>query len=187
MLRARGACSRSPARLTVGGCARLDVLLPLSRHRPVRCRAASDHRSLMCGIAGVFGDPDPHRVQQMIAAIRHRGPDSRGEHHAGRVALGACRLSVIDPIASDQPIDNERGDTVIVFNGEIYNYRELQRHLRDRGHVFRSDGDTEVVLHLYEEYGADCVRYLRGMFAFAVSDGRTLFIARDRLGIKPLY
>ena len=148
----------------------------------------------MCGIAGVFeyagrGRADAAAVGAMLDAIVHRGPDDHGRHVDDGVAIGARRLSIIDLAGGHQPIANEDGTVVVAFNGEIYNYRELRDSLRGRGHVVRTDCDTEVVVHLYEEYGDDCVEHLRGMFAFAIWDARRrrLFVARDRLGIKPLY
>jgi asparagine synthase (glutamine-hydrolysing) len=148
----------------------------------------------MCGIAGiVYHDrerPVPEAlVRQMCSAIRHRGPDDEGLHVRGAVGLGMRRLSIIDLSGGRQPIFNEDGSTVIVFNGEIYNYRALRDGLLARGHAFRSSGDTETILHLYEEQGAGCATSLRGMFAFAIWDSaaETLVLARDRFGIKPLY
>jgi asparagine synthase (glutamine-hydrolysing) len=125
----------------------------------------------------------------MCAALRHRGPDDEGLYVQGAVGLGMRRLSIIDLSGGRQPIFNEDRSKVIVFNGEIYNYQELRRGLEARGHTVRSHGDTETVLHLYEELGADCVTPLRGMFAFAIWDAsaETLLLARDRFGIKPLY
>jgi asparagine synthase (glutamine-hydrolysing) len=148
----------------------------------------------MCGIAGiVYRDRErpvsESLVRQMCGALRHRGPDDEGIHVQGAVGLGMRRLSIIDLGGGRQPIFNEDGSKVIVFNGEIYNYQDLRRGLVARGHTVRSSGDTETVLHLYEERGADCVTPLRGMFAFAVWDAsdQTLLLARDRFGIKPLY
>lgn len=148
----------------------------------------------MCGIVGVaYHDPsravEATTIQRMCDAIRHRGPDDEGSHLDGPVGLGMRRLSIIDVAGGHQPISGENDRATIVLNGEIYNYRPLQQALRARGHRFRSQGDTETVLHLYEEEGPDCVDALRGMFAFAVWDRteRTLFLARDRFGIKPLY
>ncbi|OLC77088.1 MAG: asparagine synthase (glutamine-hydrolyzing) [Gemmatimonadetes bacterium 13_1_40CM_4_69_8] len=148
----------------------------------------------MCGIVGiVHSDParpvPPAVIRRMCDAIRHRGPDDEGLYVQGAVGLGMRRLSVIDLAGGRQPIFNEDRSKVIVFNGEIYNYRELRRVLIARGHAFATQGDTETILHLYEEYGPECVQRLRGMFAFAVWDSaaRTLFLARDRFGIKPLY
>jgi len=148
----------------------------------------------MCGIAGiVHEDPrrpvEPRALERMAAELLHRGPDDRGLWSAEGAGLAHARLAVID--LSDrgrQPLANEDGTVLVVFNGEIYNFRELRRELERRGHVFRSHTDTEVVVHLYEEDGADCVRQLDGMFAFAVWDvrRRRLLLARDRLGKKPL-
>ena len=126
----------------------------------------------------------------MLRVLAHRGPDGAGKYLAGPVGLGHRRLSIIDLSSNGaQPMCNEDSTIWIVFNGEIYNYLELRDRLSKRGHTFRSMTDTEVIIHLYEEHGADCVRHLRGMFAFAIWDtGRQrLFLARDRVGIKPLY
>jgi asparagine synthase (glutamine-hydrolysing) len=148
----------------------------------------------MCGIAGVVYEdrdrPVPEElIRGMCTALRHRGPDDEGLYVRGAVGLGMRRLSIIDLSSGQQPIANEDGSKVIVFNGEIYNYRELRRGLVARGHTVRSQGDTETVLHLYEERGPDCVAPLRGMFAFAIWDHsrETLLLGRDRLGVKPLY
>jgi asparagine synthase (glutamine-hydrolysing) len=148
----------------------------------------------MCGIAGiVYQDRDrpvPEAlVRRMCTALRHRGPDDEGLHVRGPVGLGMRRLSIIDLSGGQQPIYNEDRSKVIVFNGEIYNYRELRSGLLARGHTIHSHSDTETVLHLYEERGADCVTPLRGMFAFAIWDAsnETLLLGRDRFGIKPLF
>jgi asparagine synthase (glutamine-hydrolysing) len=144
----------------------------------------------VCGICGYAGfDGDEQLLTRMTDAIEHRGPDDSGFFLDHRLGLGMHRLSIIDVAGGSQPILNEDKTAVIVFNGEIYNYENLARELKRKGHRFRSNSDTEVVLHLYEEYGTGCVDYLRGMFAFAIYDipHRKLFIARDRLGIKPLY
>jgi asparagine synthase (glutamine-hydrolysing) len=124
----------------------------------------------------------------MVAALAHRGPDDRGEWSAGPAALGARRLAVIDPAGSRQPLASEDGSLRLVFNGEIYNYLDLRRDLAARGHRLATAGDAEVVLHLYEDHGADCLGRLVGMFAFALWDAprRRLLVARDRLGQKPL-
>lgn len=125
----------------------------------------------------------------MLGAIVHRGPDDEGEYVAGPIALGSRRLSIIDVAGGRQPLSNEDGTAWIVFNGEIYNHRELHDELEARGHRFRTRTDTEVIVHLYEEMGDRCVDRLRGMFAFAVWDepARKLLLARDRLGQKPLF
>jgi asparagine synthase (glutamine-hydrolysing) len=143
----------------------------------------------ICGIASRAGSPDPGRLAAMSASLVHRGPDSGGEYLDGPVALGARRLSIIDLAGGDQPIENEDGSCVIVQNGEIYNYPELRRELERDGHAFRTNCDTEVHLHLYEQHGPEYLRRLRGMFAVALWDGRRrrLVLARDRYGIKPLY
>ncbi len=148
----------------------------------------------MCGIVGiVHRDPElavaPAVIRTMCRAIRHRGPDDEGLFVSGQIGLGMRRLSIIDLAGGHQPIANEDGSKVIVFNGEIYNYRELRADLTRRGHVFRTASDTEAIVHLYEEAGPAAVERLRGMFALAIWDAanRSLFLARDRFGIKPLY
>lgn len=148
----------------------------------------------MCGIAGIaYNEPDrpvsEALLRRMCGAMRHRGPDDEGLFVQGAVGLGMRRLSIIDLSGGRQPISNEDGSATIVFNGEIYNYQDLRAGLLARGHTLRSGGDTETVVHLYEERGADCVTPLRGMFAFAIWDAstETLLLARDRFGIKPLY
>lgn len=147
----------------------------------------------MCGIAGIVslsGQPVfPEEPRAMCAAIVHRGPDDDGYYCAPGVGMGMRRLSIIDLQTGHQPVRNEDGSIWVVFNGEIYNFRELQREMETLGHSFYTATDTEAIVHLYEEYGPDCVGKLRGMFAFAVWDGRRkrLLLARDRLGIKPLY
>src|SRR5579872_205858 len=157
----------------------------------------------MCGICGVIGIEHTEQAEaitrRMMEAIRHRGPDDDGLILAPSVALGIRRLSIIDLSGGHQPVFNEAGNVAIVFNGEIYNFRQLRGALETRGHVFRTHSDTEVIVHAYEEWGEDCLRELRGMFAFAIWDAREaatsgdaapqarIFLARDRLGIKPLY
>jgi asparagine synthase (glutamine-hydrolysing) len=151
----------------------------------------------MCGIVGLYyyEDGAPIRepiLRRMTDAIAHRGPDDEGFYIKGRVGLGHRRLSIIDVKGGHQPIFNETGNVAIVFNGEIYNYRELAQSLRARGHQLRTDSDTEVIVHLYEDFGEACVSMLRGMFAFALWDGRwqrqpRMLLARDRVGKKPLY
>lgn len=148
----------------------------------------------MCGIAGIFETRDKRPInrlllEQMTNALAHRGPDGAGFHLVPGVGLGHRRLAIIDLAGGDQPMFNEDRSVAIVFNGEIYNFKELFRELTDRGHRFRSHCDTEVIVHAWEEWGEDCLARLRGMFAFAIYDDRqqTLFLARDRLGEKPLY
>jgi asparagine synthase (glutamine-hydrolysing) len=148
----------------------------------------------MCGICGKMtfdreGRGNPVEIEQMLDLIRHRGPDDEGVYCGQQIGLGHRRLSIIDLSTGHQPLSNEDGTVWIVFNGEIYNYRELRPFLLERGHKFRTQSDTEVIVHLYEELGPRCVEKLRGMFAFAIWDERnhSLLLARDRLGIKPLY
>jgi asparagine synthase (glutamine-hydrolysing) len=147
----------------------------------------------VCGITGILtgnGDqPTAGLLERMCARIQHRGPDDRGTHITPDVAIGMQRLSVIDVEGGHQPISNETGDIHVVFNGEIYNYRELRRECEARGHRFATNSDTEVLVHLYEEFGESFVDRLNGMFAFALIDGRTrsALLARDRIGIKPLF
>ena len=148
----------------------------------------------MCGICGkLHFDParpaDPALLERMNDRLAHRGPDGSGAYVSGPVALGHRRLAIIDLHTGDQPIGNEDGQVQVVFNGEIYNHRALRADLERRGHRFRTDTDTEVIVHLYEEMGDDCVTRFEGMFAFALWDARRrrLLLARDRLGIKPLY
>ena len=146
----------------------------------------------MCGIAGKVsadGAVDRSELERMCEALRHRGPDSRGTHLREGVGLGIRRLAIIDLVHGDQPFYTEDGNAVLVLNGEVYNHEELRSELVDRGHRFVSSSDAEVVVHLWEEMGDRCVDRLRGMFAFALWDGRRrqLFLARDRIGKKPLY
>lgn len=148
----------------------------------------------MCGIVGFINKDKTDasaeaRLAQMCLSIRHRGPDEQGLFVENRAALGMRRLSIIDLKSGQQPIFNENGNLVIVFNGEIYNYRELKKELEASGHQFKTNSDTETILHAFEEYGESCVKYLRGMFVFAIWDKKneSLFIARDRVGKKPLF
>ena len=149
----------------------------------------------MCGIAGFIskenGDADRRctRLDAMCRVITHRGPDEQGTAIEGRAAMGMRRLSIIDLATGQQPIYNSDRSKLIVFNGEIYNYRELKTDLEGRGYRFRTNSDTETIIHAYDEYGADCVKLLRGMFAFAIWDSReqSLFMARDRVGKKPRF
>jgi asparagine synthase (glutamine-hydrolysing) len=150
----------------------------------------------MCGIAGFISKNKNATVAErralldkMCRSIVHRGPDEQGMTVENRAALGMRRLSIIDLASGQQPIFNHDKTKFIVFNGEIYNYRELKKDLEKRGHKFKTNSDTETILLAYEEYGADCVHHLRGMFAFAIWDEsrESLFIARDRVGKKPLF
>jgi len=147
----------------------------------------------MCGIAGFINtersrDDAEQLIDRMCQIIRHRGPDDQGTWVGEGVALGMRRLSIIDLAGGHQPIFNEDQSILIVFNGEIYNYRELQKELEERGHRFATNSDTETIVHAYEEYGDDCVKHLRGMFTFAIWDRKRqrLLAARDRFGKKPL-
>jgi asparagine synthase (glutamine-hydrolysing) len=147
----------------------------------------------MCGIAGIVnlrGGPVLEQdLRNMCTVITHRGPDDEGFYFGTGVGLGMRRLSIIDLDSGRQPVSNEDGSVWVVFNGEIYNFQELRRQMSSRGHVFSTRSDTETIVHLYEEFGNHCVDHLRGMFAFAIWDERRrkLLVARDRLGIKPLY
>ncbi len=148
----------------------------------------------MCGIAGIYhlSTPkpvDPLRVERMCDAIAHRGPDGFGVWTAPGVALGHRRLSIIDIAGSPQPMASSDGRVMLVFNGEIYNFRELRSQLAAHGAQFHTDGDSEVILAAWQRWGRDCVQHLHGMFAFAIYDlaDRTLFLARDRFGVKPLF
>src|SRR5271157_1235373 len=148
----------------------------------------------MCGIAGAVSATRESNitealVRQMCDPIIHRGPDDEGIFVQDGAGLGMRRLSIIDLSGGHQPVFNEDRTAWVVFNGEIYNFPELRPELESRGHRFHTHTDTEVIVHLYEELGADCVRKLRGMFAFALWDESRsrLLLARDRLGIKPLH
>jgi asparagine synthase (glutamine-hydrolysing) len=153
----------------------------------------------MCGICGIVGVEQPREaefvVRRMMAALEHRGPDDEGFCFSPPVALGMRRLSIIDLPGGRQPVWNEDQTLAVVFNGEIYNFRELRAALEAEGHRFRTRSDSEVVVHAYEAWGKDCVLHLRGMFAFAALEmpggpsagAERIFLARDRLGIKPLY
>jgi len=147
----------------------------------------------MCGICGKINfnsQPiDEQLLQKMTKVLNHRGPDDEGIYIKDNVGLGHTRLKIIDlSTAAHQPMSNEDGTIWIVYNGEIYNFQELRKDLLEKGHIFRSKSDTEAIIHLYEEYGIDCVKFLRGMFAFAIWDDniKRLFLARDRVGKKPL-
>lgn len=148
----------------------------------------------MCGIAGIFHlttpkPVDPARIDRMCAVMAHRGPDGQGVWTAPGVGLGHLRLSIIDVTGSPQPMASSDGQAILVFNGEIYNYRELREELRGGGAQFHTDGDSEVILAAWQRWGPDCLPRLHGMFAFAIYDTvqRSLFLARDRMGVKPLF
>jgi asparagine synthase (glutamine-hydrolysing) len=144
----------------------------------------------MCGIAGIVGAPPDVRLLRAMARIQaHRGPDEEGVYRDDEAGLAATRLKIIDLVTGQMPMTNEDGSCVLVFNGEIYNFKELSAMLESKGHRFKTKSDTEAILHLYEEEGEDCLKYLHGMFAIALWDARRrrLFLARDRIGIKPLY
>ena len=147
----------------------------------------------MCGITGFISNEGPTKsfqiVSRMCELLRHRGPDDCGIYQGDSIVLGQTRLSIIDLDAGHQPLSNEDSTVWITFNGEIYNYLELRKELLTSGHSFKTNTDTEVIVHLYEEYGIEMLDKLNGMFAFALWDARkkVLFLVRDRLGIKPLY
>src|SRR5579862_1620204 len=132
----------------------------------------------MCGIAGImqFGEArvEPRILREMCAAIVHRGPDDEGIYSDGPVGIGMRRLSIVDLATGHQPLSNEAGTVWIVFNGEIYNHSILRKKLQALGHQYRTQSDTETIVHLYEEYGAECVQHLHGMFAFDIWDARQI-------------
>src|SRR4026208_193427 len=146
----------------------------------------------MCGIVGIVRNDgksiDEELLTRMNNAIRHRGPDDDGFYLNGPVGLGMRRLAIIDLKSGQQPIPRRARTPWIVFNGEIYNYRQLREQLEQLGHTFYTNSDTEAIVHAYDQYGSDCPKHLRGMFAFAIWDERSqeLFLARDRVGKKPL-
>lgn len=147
----------------------------------------------MCGIAGIVtpkgSTVDRALLEQMTRSLQHRGPDDQGLFVCGNVGLGHRRLSIIDLASGHQPLFNEDGTVMVVYNGEIYNFKETKAELEGRGHIFKTHCDTEVIVHAYEEWGADCPNRFRGMFAFAIFDQKTgdVFLCRDRVGVKPLY
>src|SRR5258705_9122739 len=152
----------------------------------------------MCGICGAIDFSGAVNAAEVVRLMNptmlHRGPDDEGYLDRGPLSLGMRRLSIIDLEGGHQPIFNEDGTIGVVLNGEIYNFQDLQQQLKDLGHTYRTRSDSEVIAHAYEERGADCVERFQGMFALAIWDGRgvgeeggRLFLARDRLGLKPLY
>ncbi len=148
----------------------------------------------MCGIAGIYSDSGPLLnpeviLVNMLARIQYRGPDESGIYINKHVALGNVRLSIIDIQSGQQPLSSSDGKHWIVFNGEIFNYIELKTELKGLGYSFRTESDTEVLLNSYLEYGADCLNRLNGQFVFAIwnNEKQELFIARDRVGIRPLF
>jgi asparagine synthase (glutamine-hydrolysing) len=147
----------------------------------------------MCGIAGIVNFSldrlDRQVVENMIARLRHRGPDDEGIYQDKHVLLGHTRLSIIDVAGSRQPMCNEDESIWLTFNGEIYNYAQLRSDLISKGHQFKTQGDSETLIHLYEQYGQRMTDYLQGMFAFGIWDKKRqlLLLVRDRMGIKPLY
>ena len=140
----------------------------------------------MCGIAGCFGIQDTKTINLMLDALPHRGPNDRGIHTSGSTVFGHTRLSIVDVAKGHQPILANGGRTGIICNGEIYNFRDLRQKLVSK-YQFQTKSDTEVILHLYQEKGPECVKELDGMFAFAIFDGDDFMLARDPIGIKPLY
>jgi len=162
--------------------------------KPALCATLIVGTGSMCGICGIFNmrkdAPIPEDVLgKMNARISHRGPDDSGTYINRFIGFGHRRLSIIDVAHGKQPLDNEDGTVWVTYNGEIYNFKEVKQELLREGHCFRTECDTEVIVHAYEEYGPDCVSKFNGIFAFALWDGKKelLFLARDRLGVKPLY
>src|ERR1700690_2234327 len=149
----------------------------------------------MCGIVGFHTEHKEdrevlsRRIHKMTSCLKHRGPDGDGYYVGDNVALGHRRLSIIDLATGQQPIFNEDKSKCVIFNGEIYNYKEIKDELIKKGHIFMSASDTETIIHAFEEWGDDCVKKLRGMFAFCIWDVKAdkMFLARDRLGEKPLF
>ena len=146
----------------------------------------------MCGICGEFNfvsDVNKSDIYKMNSALYERGPDDEGYYIKNKVGFGMKRLSIIDIKNGKQPIINKKNKNVLICNGEIYNYIELRTFLKNKGFKFKTNSDVEVILYLYDIYGHECVKYLKGMFAFALLDNKKkeLFIGRDRFGMKPLY
>jgi asparagine synthase (glutamine-hydrolysing) len=147
----------------------------------------------MCGICGIYSLCDAlidnNLLDRMTSIMKHRGPDGEGSYRAQGIGMGHRRLSIIDLAGGAQPITNEDGTIQLIFNGEIYNFIELREELEKKGHQFKTRSDTEVIIHAYEEWGKESVNRFNGIFAFALWDSkeRCLFLARDHLGVKPLY
>src|SRR5207248_10888113 len=195
--RARATRARVPRRLAPAREGARGGLRPRS-HGGARARSARDRRgrdgdggALMCGIAGWVGPGGGGRelLDAMLRTLEHRGPDDTGRYLAGEAALGMTRLSIIDLVTGRQPMSSDDGTATLVFNGEIYNFRDLRVELQARGRRCVTRSETEVLPPAWEEWGEACVDRLRGMFAFAVWDAgrRRLLLARDRVGKKPLY
>ena len=145
---------------------------------------------MMCGIAGFSGIEDKNLINKMTKILNHRGPDNTGFYFGDNITLGHTRLNIIDLSKNaNQPMFNEDRTIVLIYNGEIYNYKELREDLKKKGHIFKSESDTEVVVHAFEEYGVDAFSLFDGMFAFALWNklNNELILVRDRLGIKPVY
>ena len=146
----------------------------------------------MCGIAGFTHEDrsvQPSLIHEATSSLIHRGPDQQGVYESQHVSLGAVRLTIIDLASGEQPMRSEDGDTILVYNGEVYNHAELRAELQALGHRFFTRSDTEVVLHAFLEWDTECFRRLRGMFGLALwcESRQRLVLARDRVGIKPLY
>ena len=149
----------------------------------------------MCGIAGVYNYPlfaEPtyeHHMKRMLSVIQHRGPDETGIYLGEKVGLGSVRLSIVDLSTGQQPLSDSSGNYWIVYNGEVFNYPELRQDLEQKGIKFRTTCDTEIVVQMYAMYGAGCLKYFNGQFAFCIYDKekQELFLARDRVGIRPLF
>src|SRR5678815_3701772 len=155
----------------------------------VRIRKGSSPMCGICGIADFSAPVSRGAVERMSELLRHRGPDDSGLEVGGPIGLGMRRLSIIDLPGGHQPMTNEDSSLRMIFNGEIYNYRTLREDLLKRGHTLKTAGDSETILHLYEDHGLDFVHHLNGMFAIAIWDAgrQRLVLARDRMGVKPLY
>lgn len=140
----------------------------------------------MCGICGIWNAEERPMVETMVERMHHRGPDEEGFYDCANGTLGHARLSIMDPTGGHQPIFNEDKSLAVIANGEIYNYPKLRKKLASK-HSFKTNNDSEVLLHLFEEEGPEMVKQLDGMFAFCITNGKSIFLARDPIGIKPLY